>query len=69
MRYIILIMAMMVGMEACAQEQYPKEDVKRLRKLITKNKSRTPLPRLMSSDRECVDELYDLTARRMEDAK
>lgn len=61
MRYIFLIMAMMVGMEACAQEQYHKDDVKRLRKLITKNKSRTPLPRLMSSDRECVDELYDLS--------
>ena len=53
-------MAVFMGLMASAQTQYPKEEVKRLRKLIKQTKSRTPLPRLMSSDRVCVDELYDL---------
>lgn len=53
-------MAMLIGMAASAQAQRPKDEVKRLRKLIKNTKYRTPLPRLMSYDQACIDELYDM---------
>ena len=59
-KFILLAMAVLMGVMASAQTERPKEEVKRLRKLIKKTNSRTPLPRLMSDDRSCVDELYDL---------
>lgn len=61
MRNIFLMtMALLLGLMASAHTSFPKDDVKRLRKLITQKKMRTPLPVLMSDDQVCIDELYDM---------
>ena len=57
----LLTMVMLMGLEASAQTPYPKDEVKRLRRLVTQTKSRAPLPKLMSFDRFCIDELHDLS--------
>lgn len=54
------MIALLISIAAYAQSQNPKEEVKRLRMLITQTKMRAPLPKLMSDDQACVDELYDL---------
>ena len=61
MRNIFLMaMALLMGMTLSAQTLFHKDDVKRLRKLITQEKVRTPLPMLMSDDQACIDELHDM---------
>ena len=60
-KLVLLTMVMLMGLEASAQTPYPKDEVKRLRRLVTQTKSRAPLPKLMSFDRFCIDELHDLS--------
>lgn len=57
----LLMIAILFGIAVSAQGQNPKDEMNRLRQLITQPKSRAPLPRLMSNDQACVDELYDLS--------
>ena len=54
-----MMMAMFIVIATSAQTQ--KEEATRLRKLVTQPKSRAPLPKLMSFDLNCIDELYDLS--------
>ena len=58
-KHLLLMMATFFVFMASAQTQ--KEEATRLRKLITQPKSRAPLPKLMSSDQACIDELYNLS--------
>ena len=44
-KLVLLTMVMLMGWEASAQTPYPKDEVKRLRRLVTQTKSRAPLPK------------------------
>ena len=59
-KYFLLMMAMFIGIAASAQGQNTNSEVKRLRQLLNQPKTRAPLPRLMSDDHKCINELYDM---------
>lgn len=61
MKKSFLMMAILISVGASAQSTFPKQELKRVKTLLKQARLRVPLPRLMSYDHICVDELYDLT--------
>ncbi len=60
---------MLIGMGASAQAEFTQKEMKKVKSLLKLAKLSAPLPRLMTDDRSCVDELYDLAKWDEETAK
>ena len=50
---------MFIGMGASAQAEFTQKEMKKVKSLLKLAKMSAPLPRLMTDDRSCVDELYE----------
>lgn len=60
-KWILAVWMLAVAGAVSAQAQFPKGEIRRAVKLLQKERARVPLPRLMSTDRDCIREMYDLT--------
>lgn len=64
-----MTIAMLIGMGASAQTEFNQKEMKKVKSLLKLAKLSAPLPRLMTDDRSCVDELYNLAKWDNETAK
>ena len=65
----MMTIAMLICIGASAQIEFTKKEIKKVQAMLKQAKLRAPLPRLMTDDRSCVDELHELSKWDSETAK